>query len=304
MPGGRGRGLRQNQSLVALFNDPAVIEKQFKNVWDDPKYAWSKPKGGGNEQLRNYLTNSDYWGYQGWDPEEQGGGRYIDRGGDQDLLEYMDANPNFDRDRLPKNSRIQYPSTPEANIEYRLRMLHPVGGSNISPAQRRYQYQKAKKYDAEILQRMKAEYRKSMGEDYLGEFSTLDRLRYMEEKRISVPWGEVPYTGKSVWAGHYGTGGGAGATGGGGQEGGGKGGVGNRSLSPGAPRPSVTPSPVSPRPQYTAPQAGRQQAPMARRGPVRALGPRSPRRSVPELFNGTGAFGRATGQRRNIWQER
>lgn len=289
----RGRGLRQHQGLTEIFNDPAVVAKQGGNPWDDPNYAWSQPKGG-NEQLRNYLTNSDYWGYKDWDPLEQGGGRYIDRSGEQDLLEYMGANPNFSRDKLPRNARIQYPNTPEANMEYRLEGLFPRQGSNISPGQRKRQYLKAKDQENEMLRRMREDYKTSMGQDFLGEFTVLDRLRYMEEKGMNVPWDALPYSGRSVWAGHYGTGGGS--TGGGpnpsiqGKKGGGP------LATGGAPNPSPSLSrtaPVAPRPQ-AGPQAAAsnpwgQQRSIQSRGPSRALGPRSPRRqpgrSLAPLFN-------------------
>lgn len=162
MPDGRGRGLRQNQSVVNLFNDPAVVAKQQGNPWDSYD-EWARPAAG-NEQLRNYLTNVDYWGYKGWAPNETDA-QYYQRHPDSfkglrssDSMAYQHATGGF-QERTPEYQAYR-------------RLLKQTG-----PAQKR-----------RLRNQMKASYRAATGRNYGKDFSLLDQLRFMEERGTNIPW--------------------------------------------------------------------------------------------------------------------
>lgn len=256
MPGGRGRGLRQNQSVAEIFNDPAVVAKQGGNPWDSYD-EWAKPTSG-NEQLRNYLTGSNYWGYKDWKPMANPGPRSLD----------------------PRSGL--WNDTPEFNAFRRLLKQTGPGDKANLIKQMEASYRKATGQDygksfslldqLRFMEERGTKIRMSATQDWQGNFGGGDYDRFNN------------VTG--------------GVTGGGGQEGGGKGGVGNMSLSPGGSTgPTWSQAPIAPRPQ-PGPQTAAsnpwgQQRYTQSRGPSRALGPRSPirqsGRSLSELFN---PFGR------------
>lgn len=269
MPGGRGRGLRQNQSVAGLFNDPAVVAKQGGNPWDAYE-QWAKP-GAGNEDLRNYLTSTNYWGYGGWTPTNY-------RMGDPRLR----ATKGWDVDK-----NIYQKGTPEYGV---LSNFTDPSNTLMNPATPREPGQLIGALADRLPYVMKQDYLKQTGQEFTGEFSLLDKLRFMEQNNMRQKRGMLS---GGYRDGGRPTGGGGGL---GGQEGGGKGGDENIMWAPSV-RPPVGPASVGSRPQYTAPlSAGsqdRQQRYTQSRGPSRALGPRSPRRqsgrSLSELFN---PFGR------------
>lgn len=166
MPGGRGRGLGPKR-LAEVFTP----EPEYENIWDNPIYAWSKPKAG-EESLREYLAGSDYWGYKDWTPEAAWGEKH----------------PQIDPGNLP-GYYLENPTIPEYHISRRLKKLtNPADKMALSKA-------------------MQAEWAKFKPGVPTPSFSLLQKLRYMAGQGTNVPWSYTGREGYNRFAGRPGTGG-------------------------------------------------------------------------------------------------
>lgn len=171
MPGGRGRGLGGIKALAEVFT-PEPEEPKYKNIWDDPQYAWSKPT---DTTLRDYLTGSNYWGYKDWAP------------GAADVEDYRRHGDVYARTK----TRGGYAErTPEHLMSRRIKkMTNPADKMAVNKA-------------------MRAEWIKYKPGVPNPVFTLLQKLRFMEGRGTKVPMSYTGREGYDRFAGRPGTGGG------------------------------------------------------------------------------------------------